>query len=47
LILLRHIDGEDAAPNNPEAAAVGDVDNGQRGQHSDEEAAKQNRLGQS
>src|SRR5712691_7476071 len=47
VILLGEIRGDGAAPDDPEAAAVGEVDNRQCRQHSDEEAAEQYRLGQS
>ena len=41
---LREIGCDGAAPQDPEAAAVREVDNRQRRQHSDEEAAKQDRI---
>ena len=47
IILLREVGGERTTSNDPETAAVGEIDDRQRRQHSDEEAAEQYRLGQS
>src|SRR5262245_1793974 len=45
MFLKRQIGCDGAASKNPEAAAVGKIDDRQRRQHPNEEAAEQNRLG--
>jgi hypothetical protein len=47
MLLLCEIGRNRASTEDPQAAAIGEIDNRQRRQHSNEEAAEQNRLTQS